>query len=276
MFQYAAGRAVAYRRHVQLALDTSEFQNGSQRNYRLHNFNIEASVSSKETVESFKQQAERKSTAWLSRLRPYYRRAFIKEPHFSFDGNILRAPGRVYLDGYWQSEKYFREIAQLLRNELTVKEKPQGANAEMGERIEQAPAAVSVHVRRGDYASNPVTNQYHGMCSLAYYQDAVSKLGSVGVRPQLFVFSDDIPWAEANLSFDCPVTFVRHNPPDADHEDLRLMSRCRHHIIANSSFSWWGAWLSADPDKIVIAPRQWFNGAGHDTRDLLPESWVQL
>jgi hypothetical protein len=276
MFQYAAGRAVAHRRQVPLGLDTSEFQNGSQRNYRLSNFNIQASVSSNEIIESFKKEAERRSTLWLNRLRPYYRRPFIKEPGFAFDANILRAPGRVYLDGYWQSEKYFKEIERMLRSELTVSEKPQGPNAQMSERIKQTPAAVSLHVRRGDYVSNPVTNQYHGTCPLRYYEDAVAKLISLGVQPHLFVFSDDIPWAQANLRFDYLVTFVGHNPASADHEDLRLMSMCRHHIIANSSFSWWGAWLGVDPNKIVIAPREWFNDASHDTRDLIPDSWLQL
>jgi hypothetical protein len=146
----------------------------------------------------------------------------------------------------------------------------------MAGRIEQEPAAVSLHVRRGDYASNPVTNQYHGTCSLRYYLDAVSTLVSLGVQPRLFVFSDDIPWAQASLRFDFPVTFVGHNPASADHEALRLMSMCRHHIIANSSFSWWGAWLGSHPDKVVIAPRKWFNGATHDTRDLIPASWRQV
>jgi hypothetical protein len=276
MFQYAAGRALAHRRRVPLELDTSQFQNGCQRSYRLSNFNIQASVSSSETIDSFKKQSESKIALWLNKLRPYYKQSVINELRFTFDANILRAPGHVYLDGYWQSDKYFKEIEELLRCELAVKAMPTGANAAMAEQIKQASTAVSVHVRRGDYVSNPAINRYHGTCSVEYYRNAISKLVSLGVQPQLFVFSDDIPWAQANLDFEYPLTFVTHNGAYADHEDVRLMSVCRHHIIANSSFSWWGAWLSDNPHRIVIAPAKWFDAAPHDTCDLIPASWIRI
>ncbi len=276
MFQYAAGRAIAHRRRVPLKLDVSEFQNGSHRIYALEAFNINGSIISSQAIESFKTSATSRSALLLDKLRPYYRRPLIKESGFTFDPNILRASGQVYLDGYWQSEKYFEDIQELLRAEFTVKEQPQGANASMMERIKQSSAAVSLHVRRGDYASDPGSNQYHGTCSPEYYQSAVSKLIALGIQPHFFVFSDDIPWAQANLHLDYPASFVNQNGMSADHEDLRLMSTCRHHIIANSSFSWWGAWLGSHPDMVVIAPRKWFNEATHDTRDLIPASWLQV
>jgi hypothetical protein len=275
MFQYAAGRAIALRRRVPLKLDASEFQNGNNRKFRLNEFNIKGSIISSQEIDSFKKSATSRAVLLLNKLRPYYRQSFIKESCFSFDANILRAPRRVYLNGYWQSEKYFKDIELQLRSEFTVNKKLQGRNAEMAQQITQQPAAVSLHIRRGDYASNPDTNRFHGTCSLDYYRNAVAKLVSMGAQLHFFVFSDDIPWAQANLKLDCPLTFVSHNGA-ADYEDLRLMSLCRHHIIANSSFSWWGAWLCVNPNKVVIAPRKWFSGAAHDTRDLIPASWLQL
>lgn len=276
MFQYAAGRAIAHRRHVLLALDTSEFRNGNSRDFRLDVLNIKGSIISSQELDSFKKSATSRSALLLNKLRPYYRQPLIKEPGFSFDANILRAPRSVYLNGYWQSEKYFKDVEEQLQREFSVREKPQGLNASMAERIRQIPNAVSVHVRRGDYASNPVTNRVHGTCPPEYYRDAVAKLVSLGVEPHFFVFSDDIPWAEANLRFSYPMTFVTHNGASADHEDLRLMSMCRHHIIANSSFSWWGAWLSPRARKLVVAPRRWFNEAAYDTKDLIPSGWITI
>ena len=136
--------------------------------------------------------------------------------------------------------------------------------------------AVSLHVRRGDYVDNPSTNRWHGICSLDYYQRALDYIGFHAEAPHLFVFSDDQKWTRANLRFAAATTFVEINPPDRGYRDMSLMARCRHHIIANSSFSWWGAWLNPSHEKIVVAPKQWFSAARNDTRDLIPPGWVRL
>jgi hypothetical protein len=133
--------------------------------------------------------------------------------------------------------------------------------------------AVSLHVRRGDYVSNPDSSRVHGLCGADYHQAAVRRIAEVVPQPHLFVFSDDPQWAAGNLHLDHPATIVTGNDTRRDYEDLHLMSLCKHHIVANSSFSWWGAWLDTNPDKIVIAPERWFAHEQHDTRDLLPPTW---
>ena len=162
-----------------------------------------------------------------------------------------------------------------LRRELVPRQPLEGNNLEMVRRITSS-RAVSVHIRRGDYVSNPITRAYHGLCGPDYYSRAVEQISNTVDSPNFFVFSDDKAWAKENFDSGFQTTFVSINDDNQDYADLSLISMCRHHIIANSSFSWWGAWLCNDPGKIVIAPRDWFRGANHDTSDLLPDTWVQL
>jgi hypothetical protein len=131
-------------------------------------------------------------------------------------------------------------------------------------------------VRRGDYVANASTHEYHGVCSPEYYEAAQKLLAHRLGAIELFVFSDDADWVERHLRFFGPATFVKHNGPAQDYEDLRLLSLCRHHIIANSTFSWWGAWLCRHVEKLVIAPKRWFQGARHSTDDLIPQQWIRL
>jgi hypothetical protein len=185
----------------------------------------------------------------------------------------LQAP--VYLDGYWQSERYFSDIAGVLRQEFTAEAPLDRENEALAAGI-AAVNAVSLHVRRGDYVDDPTTNRFHGICAPDYYQRAVDFVASRVEAPRLFVFSDDLQWTRANLRFSVPMTFVDANPPDCGYRDMRLMTRCRHHIVANSSFSWWGAWLNPSREKIVVAPCRWFGASRNDTSDLIPPNWVRL
>ena len=130
-----------------------------------------------------------------------------------------------------------------------------------------------MHIRRGDYISNPQTSRLHNICSLDYYVEASRQLTSLVADPHFYIFSDDPVWARDNLRLSHPMTVVDHNPTSEAHEDLRLMSLCRHHIIANSSFSWWGAWLVDVPDKLVFAPAKWFENYAHDIQDFVPPRW---
>ncbi len=181
----------------------------------------------------------------------------------------------MYLQGYWQSEKYFKDIEKIIRDDFTFSEEPDYQNKQMADTIKCC-EAVSLHVRRGDYVSNPVTTEYHGICSEDYYRRAVREVERYCKNPQFFVFSDDPSWAKENLETGYPTTIIDFNGSEKDYEDLRLMSLCQHHIIANSSFSWWGAWLSWNPQKIVIAPKKWFNRPEINTQDLIPESWIRI
>jgi len=273
MFQYAAGRAVAHRNQTQLKLDVSALERDAARSYRLHHFNIVESIATPNEVAHF-----RKRDLWsrisrrVERFLPPYKRSMFAQRFDRFDPDILRLRGNVYLIGYWQSEKYFKDIEQIIRQDFTFRHTPDAENQRLARIIADA-NSVSLHIRRGDYVSNPRFSRKFGTCSPEYYRTAIAKVAGKVKHPHILVFSDDIDWAHDNLKSQYPITFVAHNNADDDCEDLRLMSQCRHHIIANSSFSWWGAWLCANPGKVVIAPKKWFNEPGRDTRDLIPNTW---
>jgi len=280
MFQYAAGRALALRRGGFLRLDLSELEAGGRRRFELHNLPIEAIPATKADLANFPNISNRRFGR-IGRLLRHVSKfgagnaRVYQETHFHFDPAMAELPTPVCLVGYWQSDKYFRDHAETIRRELTPAQPFDQDNAALADRID-AENAVSVHVRRGDYAADPTTRRYHGTCPADYYQRAVDYVAARVGTPHLFVFSDDAGWPRDNLRFGVPTTFVRANPPSAGYRDMQLMLRCRHHVIANSSFSWWGAWLNPQTDKIVVAPRRWFNASANDTRDLIPDQWVRL
>lgn len=279
MFQYAFGRRVASHHHVPLKLDISGFETYKLQRYSLGNFNIAEKIASQEEISKLRGRPNKGALARVSKLmqrvRAYGPRTYLAERSFQFDPKALRVSGDVYLDGYWQSEKYFKEIEDLLRNEFTVRTEPDDANASLLERIMGA-HAVSLHIRRGDYVSNPITQSIHGTLHMDYYVSAMRFLAEQIEDPHFFVFSDDPEWARGNLKSKFPIKFVTNNDADTNYEDLRLMSSCKHHIIANSSFSWWAAWLCSNPEKLVFAPRKWFEGSDRDTRDLIPGTWNRI
>ena len=136
--------------------------------------------------------------------------------------------------------------------------------------------SVSLHIRRGDYVSNPDTNSALGTCSLEYYRHCIEHIASNVENPHFFLFSDDINWVRDNLKIKYPTTVVDGNSADTNYADLHLMSNCKHNIIANSSFSWWGAWLNNNPDKIIIAPKIWFANSPLTPKEIIPENWLKL
>jgi len=268
MFQYALGRTIAHRQGTSLALDVSSFPDRKRRQYSLGVFKI---------VEKFAPGGPPRQT----RLRdlglrlglPGFTR-ILRERSFPFDPSVLEASGKVYLKGYWQSEKYFKEIEDIIRHEFCFKSEPDEENAAMAEKV-KAVTSVCVHVRRTDKANSPSSMKIHGTCPVEYYRNAAAWVSSQTSNSHFFVFSDEPDWARANLELPGPTTFVSHNGLDKGYEDLRLMALCRHHIIANSTLSWWGAWLS-NSGGVVVAPKKWFKIEGKDTRDLIPERWVRL
>ena len=136
--------------------------------------------------------------------------------------------------------------------------------------------SVSIHVRRTDYISNIPANNYHGTCNETYYIEAMKIIGKKISNPHFYIFSDEPEWFKANIKTNFQVTFVEHNKNEKSFEDMYLMSLCKHNIIANSSFSWWGAWLNSNENKQVIAPANWFQDKTKNTKDLLPETWIKL
>ena len=280
MFQYAAGRRLSLLHQVPLKLDIGAFEHYELHRYSLSPFRIQEELATPGDVAQVRGTSKRGLDRIVFRLsqklKPYYKRSIFAESTLSpFDSNIIKTPEHVYLDGYWQSEKYFVDIEDVIRREFAVKYEQDRQSREIAEQIANT-QSVSIHVRRDDYVSNPKTRRVHGVCNQDYYKQCVSLIAKRITNPHFFVFSDDPGWVTDNLRLDYPTTFVTHNDATKNYEDLRLMSMCKHNIIANSSFSWWAAWLNANPDKIVLAPRRWFNDSSLDTRDLLPEDWIKV
>lgn len=278
MFQYATGRRLAAIHGAVLKLDISDFKNYTLHDYGLPAFNIKESIATQEEIRLFKEPEASSLKKKIKKLVGYPNKlgiSHIRESQYHFDPAILTMHDSVYLDGYWQSEKYFSDISEIIRNEFTVTLPQTGKNLTLAQQMTSC-ESISLHVRRGDYVTDEKTNTIHGTCDLDYYARCIERVAQEVHRPCFFIFSDDPEWAEKNLKITHPVTFISHNGPKKNYEDLRLMSQCRHHIIANSSFSWWGAWLNKYPNKLVLSPSRWFKEEKFNTKDLIPSTWQRL
>ena len=281
LFQYAFGRKLAVERNQKLMLDISLYEEMKTRTYKLDSLNICADIASNAEILTFTRRAHRDIISlgfrFFQRCIPYYKRLRFFEQSFVYDPNVSYIGKSVYLKGSWQSEKYFLPIRNILRAELTPKTPIEREYISFAESITSS-NSVSLHVRRGDYVMNPRINDKHGTCSVSYYQDAVKLMNERLPSAKYYIFSDDLEWAQSNLDFIQNKQIIFHVPDvlNADAQEMWLMSQCKHHIIANSSFSWWGAWLSNNPSKIIICPQKWFSNSPHSTKDLIPGSWVQL
>ena len=280
MFQYALGRRLAQDKGVALKLDTQWFGKQNLRKFELDKFNITFKIASEEEIYStrhfFRNRIIRKVYSIYQNQLPYFKRSFINEPNFGFfDHHILEVPKNCYLTGYWQSEKYFSSMEDTIRKEFTLKEIADSNFIELSKEMQNI-NSVSLHVRRGDYVTNPQTNKFHGVLSTDYYKLAVKLIQNKIDTPHFYVFSDDLEWVKERLNFVTPCTYIEGKKEGRDCEEMWLMSQCKHHIIANSSFSWWGAWLGNNPDKIVISPNQWFADPNYKVPDLIPEKWIRI
>lgn len=267
MFQYAVGRALADAHNCDLKLDVTGFEDYKLRRYELNNYRIRASIASDKDI------------AYINGVRTFpglLPPSIFMENGFTFDSSVLSLTPPCYLaQGYWQSEKYFSHIRPLLLRDFSLNTAMNASNqAVMDDILENQ--SVSLHIRRGDYVTNPIATQYHGVCSLDYYHAAIKIIAEKIKNPKFFIFSDDTDWASENLKTGYPSYIVDINDSDQGIFDMALMKSCQYHIIANSSFSWWGAWLNPAEDKVVVSPRNWFDEAPHDTRDLIPQSWIRL
>jgi hypothetical protein len=275
LFQYATARSIAEQLNVELVLDPYWFSHPradeTPRSLELNRYKIQFRLAT---------TAEQQRRRWLrSRvgrciglLSPI---KVCRERSLKYDPSLKLSSTNSYLVGFWQSEEYFKDIRQILLSELTPLQPPGRQDYELIERMATT-NAVSVHVRRGDYVSSASASSFHGVCSLDYYRAALAHITSKLETPELFIFSDDPEWTQRNLDTGgYRAHYVNHNSPVEAFQDLRLMTFCKHHIIANSSFSWWGAWLSTHDNQIVVAPRQWFQG-GREAPDLIPSRWIRL
>jgi hypothetical protein len=275
MFQYALGRHLAIKNNCNLELDINYLKCKdednkryfTEREFQLSHFNITAYLKKNNSGVFSKYRF-----CLIHREEP----SKVIESGISFNPDILNYKGNLYIDGYWQSELYFTDIEEIIRKDFTFNSAYSPENKQIADLI-LSDNSVSLHVRRGDYVSNPIFSKVLGTCPVSYYQKAVDLVKSEISNPLFFVFSDDILWAKQNLSFiNSNIAYVEINNEMNCHEDLRLMSLCKHNIIANSSFSWWGAWLNASKRKLIIAPERWFNDISLESKDLIPENWIKL
>jgi hypothetical protein len=247
LFQYAFGRALSSEYKTSLFFHKSDLDCG-RRHFALSPFNA--------------------NVRFQTPVGPRF-----EETQFNYDSRVHTADPNAFFVGYWQTEKYFDSSAPMLRQELTLKAPVSDKTAEVARQIQSSPESTFVHVRRSDYL-NPHTSAYHGNLTIDYYRSAMKYINDETTSTaDYFIFSDDPSWCRQNFP-DCQI--VDHNiGKGKEVEDLYLMSLCKNAIIANSSFSWWGAWLGdTKPNRICIGPKKWFAGANLNTEDIIPKRWV--
>lgn len=277
LFQYAAGRSLAMKRGVELLLDLSFLNSDAgdkhtRRQLEIDLFNTSYLLSSAKDLEKFTSPDIFKR--FVARIMG--NTELVNEKGFEFDPHFFSYPRNTYLNGFWQSEKYFGHIRGTLLKEFAVKNSVPERCREIAEAMNSS-NSVSLHIRRGDYVSNKNASEFHGVLPLDYYYNAITYLKQkTGASLNVFIFSDEMDWVKENLQTTEDLTYIDFNKNENSVYDLYLMTQCRHNIIANSSFSWWGAWLNQHPGKIVIAPKQWFKSADLNTKDLIPAEWVRL
>lgn len=274
MFQYAAGRRLAKQMGTEFFYDLTPFETYKLHNCALHRFALQTAALDRALLPRLPVRFGG------SRLQRIFRTGgppltLFKERGLAWQPEIKQVKDNTYLVGYWQSEKYFVDIRPQLLTEFSLPSDPVGKDRQVIEAMADS-TSVTLHVRRGDYVSNSATNQVHGTCDEDYYQRAVAMLTKECGPLHLFIFSDDPQWCREHLKFNHPTTVVDHNDQTRNCEDLRLMSHAKHFIIANSSFSWWAAWLSESAGKIICSPKRWFRTTERDESDIVPPTWRRV
>lgn len=192
--------------------------------------------------------------------------------------NDIKKGRYLFLTGFWGSEKYFVNIKEKLQTLYTFPELNEEKNLEIAKKIKNK-ESVSVHIRRGDYLL-PENRVYSELIDFSYYEKAIKIIKESVKKPVFFIFSNDIEWCKENLKLEEEIYYIDWNKGENSYRDMQLMSMCKHNIIPHSTFSWWGAWLNQNPNKIVIAPETWFNPKylekNINTEDLVPNEWIKI
>lgn len=283
LFQYSAGFALAQRLGVRLLLDTSFMENEvsddvyTKRNFELNHLSIRAALATPKVLNKlFRVERSTLLRKLSNRFPLLVHNAVFNERGHIFNETYKELKNPVYLNGFWQSEKYFVNVRdELVSNHFNPVDKISERNKVLLDQMNSC-NSVSVHVRRTDYVTDNKTNLFHGLCTPYYYMKACSYVAERIESPHLFMFSDDPVWVRDNLKFKFPTTYISHNKGVDSFWDMYLMRFCKHQIIANSSFSWWGAWLNNFEKKIIVAPQKWFNDLGANENDIVPSSWIRL
>lgn len=285
LFHYAYARAQSLRMKVPFKLDITYYDLHEHqerygvkftRSYGLDRFNVLENIATEHEINSLKNEP---TTLWgrlMRRIRrkclPYYRQSVVKEDWTIFDWNLLKVGGDTWIHGYYTSEVFFKDYRDIILKEFSLKNEPSDENKVMINRM-QASNSICLSIRRGDFIKNPL----HACCGEAYYLEAANRIVELinQPNPHFFIFSDDVAWVKNYFKLPFDWEFVEHNKGDF-YEDLRLMTHCKHHVIPNSTFSWWGAWLAQYPQKIVVAPKYWLNTSEIDYSMVLPQEWITI
>jgi len=284
MFQYACGKSVASRLGVELKLDVSlvqdraERKNFTYRDYELGVFKIKEEIA---TIEEVRQYIPNlwNSKLYLKQLyklkRFFNGNSFYNEKlKFIYNKDIEQVKDNTYLYGYFQTEIYFKTLRNELLQIFRIQQEIDLINSSLISQM-KSENSISIHVRRGDYLNSP----FEILDIQNYYQKAIEFIQKEINSPVFYIFTNDYLWVEKNFELlNIKKTIVKINSDNQSYLDMILMSNCKHNICANSSFSWWGAWLNTNPSKIVIAPDRWFKNAEYvnSISDLLPKGWITI
>jgi hypothetical protein len=276
MFQYASGRALAAKYGVPLKLDLRWMSSYKHRDFMLNKFPI--------LIETPSWRERLKFTWFPFRRRPFFfytkiirrfNHLLYMEASFSYNPYFWKLGPDKFLFGYFQSEKYFKEYESLIRQDFNYQYNPSHYDKEVLQAIQNS-NSVAVQFRRGDYVTNKATSRSIGICSTGYYEKSISYLKTRLGNIVPLIFSDDIVWCKQNVKYENAVFVQRKGGTVLD--DMSLATQCKNIILANSTFSWWCAWLNPNPEKIVIAPKQWFKNEelNRNAYDLVPDGWIRI
>ena len=280
MFQYAIARALSEHYQSTFLLDCSWFDvpqsETTPRPYQLDLLQIQSAA--KNNLDFPK-----KPNRWIRGLQRNLSSGpivYYQQNAFEFDPSLFRLKGMaerdLFLFGYWQAYPYLENIRPILQAEFKTKAPTLDHYQAYLDLIRKS-ESVMLHIRRGDYVNSPSAAKFHGVLPLSYYQQAIESLALQKPNAHFFIFSDDLPWAKEALPKNLKMTFVENAlQADAAAQELQLMTACKHHIIANSSLSWWGAWLRQDSNGLVYAPNRWISDSSLDLSNLLPASWKRI
>jgi len=283
LFQYAAGKALALRNKTDLKIDLSLLENQSkgplepQREFDLKVFNITPIFASQTEIKFYnppvKSIFDKINAKWLNLRFPS--RTYL-EKHFHFDSNFNILPNNTCIVGNWQSPKYFQNFEEELKKEIAFREDLIEYSKKLATEINES-NSVCINVRRSDYITHPEYSRILGFRGLEYLLPAVEKIKDMVDNPSFFIFSDDIKWCKEVLQPKIGGRIIDHSHKGWKFGNyLQLVSLCKHQIIPNSTFGWWGAWLNNNPNKIIIAPKVWYQDKSFDTKDLCPQKWYRI
>ena len=277
MFQYAMYKSLEKKGKL-VKLDSKSFYETKKEHngYELERiFDIKPNKPTKEDLEKFDENNI--STLFKIKRKLFGDKKFVYDTkEYVFNKDVYKLKNS-YLNGYWQSIKYFEGSENDIKKDFRFKNQLDNKNLEILNEIENS-NSISIHIRRGDYMSPENYNMYGCIATPTYYKKAIKVIEEKVENPTFFVFSNDMDWVKKNIQINSRVFYIDINSGNGSYKDMQLMSNCKHNIIANSSFSWWGAWLNENKNKIVIAPKKWINreDVDSDKIELFCEGWTLL